>query len=324
MKHTTANFTPAKVGPLPNIYLPMDGRGDGEDLSPDFRNAVPGGVALTATGTPTISNSSAGCGGCGNFASGSLATTVSGANVLGTRDFTIEFWVNHSALGGGGSPVLWGGTPAAGGYWDISLGNTYYNNNADFAFYRTEVSGYRHWGGDISWGVLPLNTWTHLSLTRKGTTLITHKNGILVQTLTILATDSMEGPNTSSSITVGAHPAYMDDLLITVGTARHDTSNFSVARATYPPRLVPTEPHVFLPLDGANGSTVFPNLAANGVAFSAVSAPAITTSVARYGGASGNFQQGYLTTDATAANVIGTRDFTIELLGELLCSRGER
>jgi hypothetical protein len=312
VKHTTANFTPAQVGPIPYIYLPMDGPGDGENLSADFRNTVPGGVTLSPSGAPAISSSSTGCGGCGNFTSGTLATSVAAGNAIGTRNFTIEFWVNHSSLGGGGSPVVSGGSTSST-YWDISLGNTHYNGSANFAFYPTEVGGYRHWGGDISWGVLPLNTWTHLSLTRLGTTLITHKNGVLVETVTILATDKMEGPNTTSAITIGSHPAYLDDLMITVGTARHTAANFTVVRAANTPRLVVTEPHVFLPLDGANGSTAFPNLAATGATFSAVSAPALTTAVSKYGGASGNFQAGRVTTAATAANVIGTRDFTIEL-----------
>ncbi len=311
VRHTTANFTPAQVTPLPYIYLPMDGPGDGEGLSADFRNTVPGGVALSPTGAPVISSSSEGCGGCGNFTAGSLATTVAAGNVLGTRDFTIEFWVNHSSLDGFGSPVVSGGGTSST-YWDISLGNSYYNGEANFAFYPTETGGYRHWGGDIGWGALPLDTWTHLSLTRLGTTLITHKNGELVETKTILATDRMEGPNTTSAITIGAHPAYLDDLMITVGKARHTTANFTVVRATNYPRLVVAEPHVFLPLDGANGSMVFPNAAATSATFSAVSSPALTTAVSRYGGASGNFRAGSLTTADTADNVIGTRDFTIE------------
>ncbi|MDC0711891.1 IPT/TIG domain-containing protein [Stigmatella sp. ncwal1] len=310
-RHSTANFTPTQVTGLPSIYLPMDAPSGGENVSADFRNTVVGGVALSPSGSPTLS-SAAGCDGCGDFRSGSLSTTVASTNVMGTRDFTIEFWVNHNSLGVGGSPVLMGGN-ASGAFWDISLGNTHYNGEANFAFYTTEVSGYRHWGGDIGWGVLPLNTWTHLSLTRLGTTLITHKNGALVETKTILATDKMEGPNTTSAFTIGAYPAYLDDLMITVGKARHTTASFPVERAANAPRVVETQPYVFLPLDGVNGSAVFPNLAASGVTFSAVSAPVLTTSTSRFGGASGKFHGGSLTTAATAANVIGTRDFTIEL-----------
>jgi len=311
-RHTTANFTPTVGGPTPYIYLPMDGPGDGDNVSSDFRNAVPSGPALIPSGSPSISSSSTGCGGCGNFASGSsLATTTAAGNVIGTRDFTIEFWVKHTGLGSSGSAVIWSGT-SSGTFWDISLGNANFNNNADFAYYTTE-QGVRFNGGDIGWGILPLNTWTHLSLTRLGTLLITHKNGVLVQTRMIAATDRMEGPETTSAITIGAFPSNLDDVMITIGTARHTTANFPVVRATNFLRFVATQPpFAFLPFDGANGSTVFPNLAANGVAFSPVSSPTITTAVSRYGGASGNFQAGYLTTPATAANVIGTRDFTIE------------
>ncbi|WP_177233667.1 LamG-like jellyroll fold domain-containing protein [Stigmatella erecta] len=308
-RHSTANFTPTQVTGLPSIYLPMDAPGEGENVSADFRNTVPAGATLSPSGSPVLS--SAGCGGCGDFRSGSLATALSPANVLGTRDFTIEFWVNHSSLGVGGSPVLVGGN-ASGAFWDISLGNTHYNGEANFAFYTTQVSGYRHWGGDIGWGVLPLNTWTHLSLTRLGTTLITHKNGVMVEKKTILATDKMEGPNSTSAFTIGGYPAYLDDLMITVGKARHTAASFPVERAANAPRIVETQPYVFLPLDGANNSAVFPNLAASGVTFSAVSAPVITTSPSRFGGASGKFHGGSLTTATTAANVLGTRDFTIE------------
>ncbi|WP_157232221.1 kelch repeat-containing protein [Hyalangium minutum] len=309
--HTTANFTPTQLTPLPFLYLPMDGPGSGELPTADFRNMVPGGVSLSASGAPLITPAASACGGCGDFTAGTLSTPVSAANALGTRDFTLEFWVKHSSLDPGNSPVLSGGNGTTT-FWDISLGNTVFNGNANFAFYATQMGGNRGWGGDISWGVLPRDTWTHLSLTRKGTSLITHKNGILVETVTILATDRMEGPNTTSAITIGGYPASLDDVMLTVGAARHTTANFPVARVPSTPRPVTVEPHVLLPLDGANGSTAFPNFAANGVTFSAVAAPAITTAAARYGGASGNFQSGSLTTATTSGNVIGTRDFTIE------------
>lgn len=309
--HTAANFTPTQLTPLPFLYLPMDGPGGGELPTADFRNMVPGGVSLSASGAPLIPPAASACGGCGDFTAGTLSTPVSAATTLGTRDFTLEFWVKHSSLDSGNSPVLSGGNGTTT-FWDISLGNTVFNGNANFAFYATQMGGNRGWGGDISWGVLPLDTWTHLSLTRKGTSLITHKNGILVETVTILATDKMEGPNTTSAITIGGYPASLDDVMLTVGAARHTTANFPVARVPYTPRPVTVEPHVLLPLDGANGSTAFPNFAANGVTFSAVAAPAITTAAARYGGASGNFQSGSLTTATTSGNVIGTRDFTIE------------
>jgi hypothetical protein len=311
--HTTANFTPTQVGPMPYIYLPLDGTGDGENLSADFRNTVPGGPVMSAVGTPTISTSSTGCGSCGNFNSGSLTTPVSAASAIGTRDFTIEFWVKHSSLALGGSFVIYGGDGASGVYWDISLGNTHSNGAANFASYSLRSTGTRLWNSNIGWGVLPLNTWTHLSLTRSGTTLITHKNGVLVQTATIAATERLEGPTTTSAIRIGGYPSYLDDVMITVGAARHTTANFPVARTPNAPRLNVVEPYVHLPLDGTNGSTAFPNLAATGVTFSPESSPAITTAVSRFGGASGNFQAGSLITAATAANVIGTRDFTLEL-----------
>jgi hypothetical protein len=56
----------------------------------------------------------------------------------------------------------------------------------------------------------------------------THKNGVLVSTAMILVTDSMEGSNTTSTVAIGTHPSYIDDLTITIGTARHSSANFSV------------------------------------------------------------------------------------------------
>jgi hypothetical protein len=313
VKHTVANFTPAQQPGVPYIYLPMDGPGDGENLSADFRNSVPGGPVVSLVGAPGISSTLAGCAGCGNFMAGSLTTPVAAASAIGTRDFTMEFWVKNASLETFGSPVVSSGNGAAS-YWDISLGNANYNGNADFAYYTTENSGSRHWGGDISWGALPLNTWTHLSLTRLGTSLITHKNGTLVSTLTIPATTRMEGPTaTSAAITIGSHPSYLDDVMITLGTARHTTANFSVVRSTNFPRLVASpEPHVFLPLDGAAASTSFPNLAASSAAFTATGTPSITTSTVKFGGASGNFQTGSIASASSADNVIGARDFTME------------
>ncbi|MFY0523156.1 LamG-like jellyroll fold domain-containing protein [Archangium gephyra] len=215
-KYTTANFALAQLA-RPTLYLPMDGA----HLSTSFPN-YGSGAALTTVSSPTITTTQAVRGGASaNLTTGSLTTPTSSAYLLGAQDFTIEFWVNFSTRAGDFSPVV------AGNGWDITVGNTRYNNGADFAYGNQDA---RWWGGSIGWGVLPLNTWVHLSLSRSGTRLYTHKNGVLVSMLTIPATDRMEGPTaTTSAISIGTHPAYVDDLLVTIGRARHTTANFPVS-----------------------------------------------------------------------------------------------
>ncbi|MDC0711893.1 hypothetical protein POL68_25725 [Stigmatella sp. ncwal1] len=49
-----------------------------------------------------------------------------------------------------------------------------------------------------------------------------------VSAATIPANSVMKRLNTTSAITVGSHPAYVDDLLVTMGKVRHTTANFTV------------------------------------------------------------------------------------------------
>jgi hypothetical protein len=147
---------------------------------------------------------------------GSLVTGADSKYLLGSNDFTLEFWFN--------SPV---GTRSA----DIFGSRN--GSNYNWVFFGS--SSYMSTTGN-SWDVplsytttVPANNWTHICTTREGDTLRLFQNGILQSSRSvsgsIFSTDRIAiGGNT---INEGLISAYYDDVKVTIGRAVY-TSNFDV------------------------------------------------------------------------------------------------
>ena len=132
---------------------------------------------------------------------------------LGSSDFTIEFWANFSALGyvlGKGNATTAVGSAIS---WLLS------SNNCQFYAGGTAYT--------LSTPAPTLNVYTHLAITRSGSTLRYFRGGTQSGTTTIAGSIN----NVTQALQIGGYAAsgcagYIDEFIIDVGVARY-TANFT-------------------------------------------------------------------------------------------------
>jgi hypothetical protein len=198
------------------------------------------GRAWTAVGSPSVSTS------VKKFGSSSLAFPNSPLSYLstartsqlevGTGDFTLEWWLHPTAYPSG----------TAGQYNSSIFGTRGDNGAASGLICAMNPAGKLTLfmdGGSQTWGLfagttlttsaIPLNEWTHIALTRSGSTWRGFYNGQLEVTVTQSGTPSVGIGN----ITIGGDDSgerfvgYMDDVRYT--RAVRYTSTFTPPTATY-------------------------------------------------------------------------------------------
>ena len=147
---------------------------------------------------------------------------------FGTGDFTVEAWVYMTA------------TPSAQ-YAQI-IGRTEYGTNADWMLQITNSRTLTWYMQNsfvaTSTGTVPLNTWTHVAVTRYGSSIRLFINGIVDGTATNSGSTEF---NSSGAYTIGADQAgdevmftgYINDLRTTKGVARY-TANFTPPTTAFP------------------------------------------------------------------------------------------
>jgi hypothetical protein len=163
------------------------------------------------------------------YGTGSMAFDGSGDNVdaassqattFGTGDFCIEWWMYPT--GAGSSPIMFGLGPTGGG----NNFNIHYNlsSNGTIQVYIDALSG----SAIMQSGVLSSNVWTHVAVTRNGSSFRLFING------TQAATYSNSGSVNSGYCRIGpGYVGYIDDFRITKGAARY-ISNFTPPIARMP------------------------------------------------------------------------------------------
>jgi len=256
--------------------------------------------AITRNGTPSVQRwspfspsaaySTSVIGGSGYFdGSGDYLTlaTNSGATGPGTGNFTIEAWVYPTA-----TSTVFDARPG-GGNWSV---NFYANGTLNL-----------YYGSQTGYGVVPINQWSHIAITRSSGTVYYFINGALVGSTT--NTTNLTG---SSSCYIGRDTgstyftnAYMSDFRLVIGTAVY-TSAFT------PPTA---------PLTAITNTSLLTNFTNGGIWDNAmindletVGNAQISTSVKKYGSGSLAFDgSGDYLVEPTNVNFgYGTGDFTIE------------
>ena len=222
----TTDFTPP-TGPLTSVsgtslLLGMTNAGIIDNTM--INNVETLGNARISTTQSIYGGSSMFFDGTGDYLSIPTNTSMN----FGTGDFTIELWIYPTALTTNRVIVQrWasGNTGAWQLYWR--------STGTSIAFLVGSSTVLLQ---DPNASNIPLNTWTHVAVTRSGTTNRLFVNGIIVAT----ATNSTSLTN-ALPIAVGRqittstndYAGYIDDLRITTGYARY-TANFTPPTSGFP------------------------------------------------------------------------------------------
>lgn len=308
----SANFTPS-VSPLTAIantsLLTCNNQGFVDQSSLNNALTVTGSVAVSrfssfSAGIPYSAATYAGSiylDGNGDYLNLPAATGFA----LGTSDFTMEAWVYPTARVTNSSYIV---------------AQSSYGVGSDFGFWITSTGILQFYmltggAGNIvaSTGTVPLNAWTHVAVSRSGTSFKLFINGVTDGTLT----GSQNITNSFTPATIGNSTnntgsvyfqGYLANLRVVKGTAVY-TANF-----TPPTTPVTAITNTQLLLNAANGG-IFDNTTIADL--ETVGNVQISTAVTKYGTGSIAFDGSgdYLITDAADVNAyaFGSGDFTIEM-----------
>lgn len=265
---------------------------------------------LTVNGTPIISTTQSKFGGASGYFDGSgdyLTIAPSPGSIRFSRgDFTIEVWVYPlAAPTANWTPILSIG--GSGGGAEIRIAQNI--NNTGYGFLVPPASGTT----DVyaGFGTLPLFTWSHLALTRKGNMQYFFKDGVLIDSRSVNYNHTNIASFYLASNPYGAGDGYfngyIDSVRITKGVARY-TAAFTPPTQQFP-TTVAEDPHysmvgLLLNMNGDDRSNQFID--------SSIGAR-ISTSQSKFGGSSIYFNNGsHLSIPDSDAFAFGVSDFTIE------------
>jgi hypothetical protein len=301
---------------------------NGANNSTTFTDSGPNALAVTAVADAKISTAQSKFGGSAAYFDGTgdyLTVASNAAIAFGLGDFTIECWVNFSALPGTNLNMGIANTMTSPGgasftHWWIGL----YNNAGTNVLYlgrhgNGAVYAYSNWTPS-------LNTWYHIAATRSSSSVIRLFIDGVSQSVTTSGSNWANDFSATTILSIGyvatalTFNGYIDELRITKGVARYK-SNFALPIRPYPDyeEAVPADPYyssisLLLHMDGANNSTTFIDSGPNALAVTAAAGAQIQTDLKKYGSASCFFDGlgDSLTIPANPALALGTGDYTIE------------
>jgi hypothetical protein len=201
---------------------------DGTNGYQTFKDVV--GHRVTFTGSVVTSTSSYKVGTSSayfNGQSGSNILSKSADYVLGTDDFTIEFWGNWSVLGAGQtSRGLFQLSSGANGGFLSSATNSIAIGSARLRAGRMEVY-LGNQGIDTGWTPVA-GRWYHFAIVRKSGTSTVYVDGQTVASVadTVNYTGDTLGLGSYWDATTACLQGYLDEMRITKGVARY-TTNFT-------------------------------------------------------------------------------------------------
>ena len=234
--------------------------GNGADGSTTFTDSSSNSLTITANGGAEISTANYKFGGASALfdANGDYLSIASNTLLNLDGDFTIEAWIYLSS-----STPNWP-TILGSGQTSFVSGCSYFMvNSQSSSNHRIRLGNYTN--AVESTGLISLNTWTHVAVTRSGTTVRLFIDGVLDSTHTSSLTYHFD--NTETQIgkngwdgTNGQWLGNIDDLRVTKGVARY-TSSFTAPTAellTGSSGSAVTIPYSIDKLDDVDTSTVAP------------------------------------------------------------------
>jgi hypothetical protein len=217
----TANFTPptTPLTAITNTSLLLNFANAGVYDATAQNNLVTVGSAQTSTTQSKWLPTSISFNGTSDY----LDLGSNQAFVMGTENWTVESWVYPTSTNPGHWMFLQGNASA---FAAIRIGC---QSNQVFLLISANAASWTVQSGLVS--TVPLNTWTHLAVTRSGSTVTLYVNGTSVYTSTALSTSSLM---TGTYNLVGRidptnlqyFTGYIQDLRITKGVALY-TANFT-------------------------------------------------------------------------------------------------
>jgi hypothetical protein len=208
------------------LAIPMDGANNGTTFTDESANIRGSGTAkaITRNGdTKTLTAQSKYYGSSGYFdGSGDYLSLASSADfAFGTADFAIECWVYFNALDSNTTVLR---MDSGNGFNGIL-----FCHGSNAVYITSSGSSWNIINGSVFTG-LTTGTWTHLALTRSGSTFRGFVNGTVVFTVTSSASIYQSSPiarigcaNSDGSFAMNG---YIQDLRIYKGVAKY-TSNFT-------------------------------------------------------------------------------------------------
>lgn len=213
--------TPGKFVTDANTVLLVDFESD------PVTDASASNHTLTATGTAArVSNAKKFGSYCGRTGNGtwSIPSSTDFAFPAST-DFTIEFWINVVSWAANADKQMFSG-PGSG--LGINLGAAAGSSYQPYYHVPSQSVTLSGWSGLSHTGDGADNAWFHYALSREGSTMWCHSNGVRTGTATYNYAHIAE-PKFIGAYATNAQQwdFYIDELRVTKGLARYGTGNFT-------------------------------------------------------------------------------------------------
>jgi len=182
--------------------------GDGANNSTTFVDSSSFARSITANGNIKISTDQSKWGGSSIYCDGSGDfLSFSAINIGTAADCTLEAWVRAASTS---DLAIFGHSNTGANIQPLSiLGGT--------------ISAF--WGGNqVNIGAVSANTWTHVAITRASGVIRAFVGGTLTQTVSGTNTAALAIDRIGRGQFRGDYSGYLDDLRVTVGTARYTAS----------------------------------------------------------------------------------------------------
>ena len=267
--------------------------------------------APTAAYLPATEGGSAYFDGTGDY----LKVPFNAALTFGTNNLTLEAWIYPTAYNAGASTIMGQGQANSSAAFSVGIMLT---STGALNMLAAPSSG--SYSVNATGGAAPLNTWTHVAITRSGSSWTLWVNGVSVATATSTVTVSQDSSNNTlyGGMSVGsaaANSAFTFFYFGYIANARA-LNGTAVYTAAFTPPTAPVTAiaNTSLLLNFTNAG-VFDNAATNDL--ETVGSVQISTAVSRFGTGSMSFTGSpsylrVLTAMAGESLAFGTGDFTIE------------